>query len=43
MRMVTTRRPSFPEVADDRPLDPTARQVWQVVCGDAGHWREGLY
>jgi hypothetical protein len=41
--MVTTRRPSFPEVADDRPLDPTARQVWQVVCGDAGHWRAGLY
>jgi hypothetical protein len=43
MRRVETRPPSFPAVACDAPLSPTERAVWQVLCGDAGHWRGGLY
>jgi hypothetical protein len=43
MRQVRTRPPSFPEVAPDTLLHPAQRDVWQVVCGDAGHWRTGIY
>lgn len=43
MRKVETRPPSFPEVAPDSPLAPEPELVWQVLCGDHGHWRVGLY
>ncbi|HPA20439.1 MAG TPA: hypothetical protein PLU30_21995 [Verrucomicrobiae bacterium] len=42
-RTVETRPPSFPQVKADRPIVPEAGKHWQVVCGDAGHWRVGLY
>jgi len=43
MRSVCTRPPSFPEVQPDIGWKPEAGKVWQVVCGDAGHWRAGIY
>lgn len=43
MRVVSTRPPSFPLVQADALLQPRAGQVWQVVCGDAEHWRAGIY
>jgi len=43
MRRVTTKSPSFPEVVSDTPLLANTGPVWQVLCGDAGHWRCGLY
>lgn len=43
MRKVQTRPPSFPEVASNELLEPEPARVWQVVCGDAGHWRTGIY
>lgn len=43
MRQVQTRPPSFPQVTADAPLEVQPARVWQVVCGDAGHWRAGVY
>jgi hypothetical protein len=43
MRREETRPPSFPEVAPNVPLAPVAGVRWQVLCGDAAHWRVGLY
>jgi len=43
MRVVQTRRPSFPEVLPNQLLSPDDRVRWQVMCGDGGHWRVGLY
>ncbi len=43
MRKVETRPPSFPEVREDAPLASEPELVWQVLCGDRGHWRVGLY
>jgi hypothetical protein len=43
MRHVQVFAPSFPQVTPDVLLQPQDRQVWQVVCGDADHWRAGLY
>jgi hypothetical protein len=43
MRVVTTRPPCFPPVQTDTLLQPQPGQVWQVVCGDAEHWRAGIY
>jgi hypothetical protein len=43
MRNVSTRPPSFPEVPADQPLPVQDGERWQVVCGDAGHWRAGGY
>ncbi len=44
VRKVTTLSPSFPAVVPDELL-PAAlpATVWQVLCGDAGHWRVGVY
>jgi hypothetical protein len=42
-RVVETRPPSFPAVRADVPILPEAGKHWQVVCGDAGRWRVGLY
>ncbi|HNU67755.1 MAG TPA: hypothetical protein PLB35_03390 [Myxococcota bacterium] len=43
MRKVTTRRPSFPEVAADLPISFPEGERWNVLCGDAGHWRVGAF
>lgn len=43
MREVQTRRPSFPAVAENALLSPPAATRWEVLCGDQGHWRAGLY
>ncbi len=43
MRSVQTRGRSFPEVPSDAPLDLSDQQVWQVLCGDEGHWRVGAF
>ena len=42
MRQVSTRPPSFPEVHTETPLGSPAGR-WNVVCGDRGHWRVGVY
>ncbi len=43
MRRVITRPPSFPEACRDAAIAPEAGVRWQVLCGDADHWRVGLY
>jgi len=43
MRTVETIPPSFPEVEMNKLLGWSAGERWQVVCGDAGHWRVGIY
>ena len=43
MRHVQTRPPSFPDAVTDVLLTPEPGLRWQVVCGDAGHWRTGIY
>ncbi len=43
MRFVKTGRPSFPEAPTDALLVPVPAQRWQVMCGDTGHWRAGVY
>jgi hypothetical protein len=43
MRRVTTRPPSFPEATPNVALNPQPGLRWQVTCGDAGHWRTGIY
>lgn len=44
MRNVKTERPSFPSVIPDELLPIIAYgKRWQVVCGDEGHWRVGVY
>ncbi len=43
MRRVEVEAPSFPEVSPNRPLQARPGVRWQVLCGDAGHWRVGLY
>jgi hypothetical protein len=43
MRKVVTARPSFPRVEPDRPIGLEPGTRWQVLCGDEGHYRVGLY
>ncbi len=43
MRFVETRPPSFPHAPVDASLAPIPGERWQVMCGDAGHWRVGIY
>ncbi len=43
MRRVQTRPPSFPEVDRDALLSIEPGKRWQVLCGDFGHWRLGVY
>lgn len=43
MRTVKTRKPSFPELPPDGWTAPPRGETWQVICGDTGHWRAGLY
>ena len=35
--------PSFPPARLDELLAPRDGCRWQVLCGDEGHWRAGLY
>lgn len=42
-RIVQTRPPSFPDAEPNGPLEHAAGQRWQVLCGDSGHWRAGIY
>jgi len=43
VRSVQTRPPSFPKVPTETPLAVEPGKVWQVLCGDTGHWRVGMY
>lgn len=43
MRKVSTRPPSFPDAPTNTLLVPLSGERWQVLCGDAGHWRVGVY
>jgi len=43
MRRVVTRSPSFPATLPDTPIVPVPGLLWQVLCGDTGHWRCGIY
>jgi hypothetical protein len=43
MRKVTTRPPSFPAATLNALLSPEKKVAWQVLCGDAAHWRVGIY
>ncbi len=43
MRTVHVKHPSFPEVEPNTPLPPEPGRLWQVVAGDAEHWRAGIY
>ncbi len=43
MRTVHVKPPSFPEVEPNTTLELEANRIWQVVAGDAEHWRAGVY
>jgi len=43
MRFVSVEPPSFPQVAPNTPLPTAGGSRWQVLCGDAEHWRIGVY
>ncbi|MCB9475642.1 MAG: hypothetical protein H6684_16975 [Deltaproteobacteria bacterium] len=43
MRKVETRSPSFPDAPTNKVLEVAGRTRWQVLCGDAGHWRVGIF
>ena len=43
MRKVTTLRPSFPTAPVDAPLEVAPGVRWQVLCGDEGCYRVGVY
>ncbi|HEY3449433.1 MAG TPA: hypothetical protein VGK67_23970 [Myxococcales bacterium] len=42
-RKVEVKAPSFPEAAANQPLEVKPGVRWQVMGGDAGHWRVGVY
>ncbi len=43
MRKVQVRRPSFPQVPFNQSLGSPPGARFNVVCGDEGHWRSGMY
>lgn len=43
MRRARVEPPSFPVVPADRALSVEPSLRWQVLGGDAGHWRVGVY
>lgn len=43
MRTVNTTRPSFPVVVPDMAISWPLGERWNVVCGDTGHWRAGVF
>jgi len=40
---IVVRPPSFPEVNAGEVLSADPGREWQVLCGDCGHWRLGIY
>jgi len=42
-RFVQTDPPSFPDAARDVLLSLAPDTRWQVLAGDQGHWRVGVY
>ena len=42
-RRVKVLQPSFPLIAPDAVMEPLPQLQWQVLCGDFGHWRAGVY
>lgn len=43
MRTVHVHAPSFPRAGENTPLAVEPGRLFQVICGDAGHWRAGVY
>lgn len=43
LKTVKTQNPSFPDVLPNRLLNMDSNKLWQVICGDKGHWRIGFY
>lgn len=43
MRTVTVVAPSFPDARENEVLSIVPDLRWQVLCGDEGHWRAGIY
>ncbi|MGC4122741.1 MAG: hypothetical protein QM765_50850 [Myxococcales bacterium] len=43
MRTVEVKAPSFPPAPENQPLEVKPGVRWQVMGGDAGHWRVGIY
>ena len=43
MKKVETTRPSFPEFPANSFLEIETDQIWQVLCGDTGNYRIGVY
>lgn len=43
MRRVKVESPSFPASPANALLEGTAGKLFQVLCGDAGAWRVGLF
>jgi hypothetical protein len=43
METKAVTRPSFPEAPANSPLPVQPNTVFQVHCGDEGHWRTGSY
>ena len=43
MRTVQVTNPSFPQVQPETPIQVVPQRLWQVLCGDEGHWRAGVY
>lgn len=43
LKKVSVLSPSFPEVSPNTLLKIHDKKLWQVICGDKGHWRTGFY
>ncbi len=43
MRFEKTEPPSFPQAELNKLLSFVPSERWQVLCGDSGHWRVGIY
>lgn len=43
MEIIKTESPSFPDAEFDKLLSVIDNERWQVICGDSGHWRCGIY
>ncbi len=43
MRRVVVEGESFPRATPDSPMEVAPGRLWQVLCGDKGHWRAGVF
>ncbi|MCX6112456.1 MAG: hypothetical protein NTY22_04120 [Proteobacteria bacterium] len=43
LKTVKVRPLSFSDIHKNKPLEIKKEKLWQVLCGDKGHWRVGLY